>query len=142
MDTDSFIFSLNTKDIIKDSKNLEDLFAFSKSNENHELFINKNKKVIGKFKIETPKIFRINGFVCLRSKMFSFNSGDDSRNKIEGVSKSYSKNIKFEKYKKCLDGEKYQEECENYIFKSVNHEMYLQQEKNPNYLFSMINDVI
>ena len=40
-----------------------------------------------------------------------------------------SKNIKFEEYKKCLDGEKQQEECDNYVLRSVNHEMYLQKLK-------------
>ena len=48
MDTDSFVLSVNTKDIIKDLKNLEDLFDFINLNENHDLFSNKNKKVIGK----------------------------------------------------------------------------------------------
>ena len=52
MDTDSFVLSVNTKDIIKDSKKL-DIFDFSNLDENHELFSNKNKKVIGKFKKET-----------------------------------------------------------------------------------------
>ena len=46
MDTDSFILSVNTKDIMKDLKNLEDIFHFSNLDENHELFSNKNKKVI------------------------------------------------------------------------------------------------
>ena len=55
MVTDSFVLSVDTKDIIKDLKNLEDLFDFSNLNENHELFSNKNKKVIGKFKTETQK---------------------------------------------------------------------------------------
>ena len=44
MDTDSFVLSDNTKDIIKDLKNLEHLFDFSTLNENLELFSNKNKK--------------------------------------------------------------------------------------------------
>ena len=43
MDTDSFILSVNTKDIIKDLKNLEDIFDFSNLDENHELFSNKKK---------------------------------------------------------------------------------------------------
>ena len=55
MDTDSFVLSVNTKDFIKGLKNLEDKFDFSNLDENHELFSNKNKKVIGKNKIETPK---------------------------------------------------------------------------------------
>ena len=129
MDTDSFVLSVNTKDIIKDLKNLEDIFDFSNLDKNHELFSNKNKKVIGKFKIETPKNIWIDEFVCLRSKMYAFKCGDDSKNKLKGISKSRSKNIKFEEYKKCLDGEDYQRECNNYIIRSINHEMVLQEVK-------------
>ena len=44
MDTDSFLLSVNTKDIIKDLKNLEDIFDFSNLDENHKLFSEKNKK--------------------------------------------------------------------------------------------------
>ena len=67
MDTDSFVLSVNTKDVIKDLKNLEDIFDFSNLDKNHELFSNKNKKVNSKFKIETPKNIRIDEYVCLRS---------------------------------------------------------------------------
>ena len=81
MDTDSFVLSVRTKDIIKDLKNLENIFDFRNLDENHELFSNKNKKVIGKFKIETPKNIWIDEFVCLRSKMYAFTCGDDSKNK-------------------------------------------------------------
>ena len=55
IDTDAFVFRVKTKDIIKDSKNLENIFDFSKIDGNHEIFL--EKKVIGKFKIETPKKF-------------------------------------------------------------------------------------
>ena len=48
---------------------------------------------------------------------------------MKGVSKFYSKNIKFQEYKKCLDGEKDQGECENYVSRSVNYDMYLQKMK-------------
>ena len=44
MDTDSFVLSVNTKDIIKDLKNLEDMFDFSSLDENHELTVIKTKK--------------------------------------------------------------------------------------------------
>ena len=96
MDTDSFVLSVNTKDIIKDLKNLEEIFDFSNLDKNHEIFSNKNKKVIGKFKIETPKNIWIHEFVCLRSKMYAFKCGNDSENKLKGISISQSKNIKFE----------------------------------------------
>ena len=129
MDTDSFILSVNIKDIIKDLKTLEDIFDFSNLDKTHELFSNKNKKVIGKFKIETPKNIWIDEFICLRSKMYAFKCGDNSKNKLKGISKAQSKNIKFEEYKKCLDGEEYQKECDNYIIRSINHEMILQKVK-------------
>ena len=61
--------------------------------------------------------------------MYAFKCGDDSKNKLKGISKSQSKNINFEEYKKCLVVEKYQEECKNYILKSINHEMHLQEMK-------------
>ena len=111
MDTDSFVLSVNTKDIIKDLKNSEDIFDFSNLDENHELFSNKNRKVIGNIKIETPKNIWIDEFICLRSKMYAFKCGDDSKNKLKGTSKSQPKHIKFEEYKKCLDREEYQGEC-------------------------------
>ena len=55
IDMDAFVLSMNTKGFIKNLKNLEEKFDFSNLDENHELFSNKNKKVIGKFEIETPK---------------------------------------------------------------------------------------
>ena len=61
-------------------KNLEDLFDFSNLNENQELFSNKNKKLVGKNKIEN---IWIDEFVALRSKCYAFRrgccSGDDSK---------------------------------------------------------------
>ena len=131
VDTNGMFLSMKTKDIIKDLKNLEDIFDFSNLDENHELFSNRNKKVIGKFKIETPKNIWIDEFVCLRSKAYSFKCNDntESKNKIKGISKSQSKHIKFEEYYNCLFGREYQRECNNYIIRSINHEMVLQEVK-------------
>ena len=131
IDTDGMILSMKTETIIKDLKNLYDIFDFSYLDENHELFSNKNKKVIGKFKIETPKNIWIDELVCLRSKAYSFNckNEDENENKIKGISKSQSKHINFEEYKKCSDGEEYPRECNNYIPRSINHEMHLQEIK-------------
>ena len=62
---------------------------------------------------------------------------------MKGISKSQSEHIKFEEYKKRLDGENYRRECNNYILRSINHEINLQEvKKNRHYLYSMINDVI
>ena len=48
------------------------------------------------------------------------------KNEIKGVSKSQSKNINFEEYYNCLFAGEYQRECNNYIIRSINHEMVLQ----------------
>ena len=45
MDTDGFVLSIITKDIIKDLENIEDLFDFSNLNKNHELISNRNKRI-------------------------------------------------------------------------------------------------
>ena len=44
IDTDGMILSMKTKDIIKDLKNLEEIFDFSNLDKNHELYSEKNKK--------------------------------------------------------------------------------------------------
>ena len=82
------------------------MFDSSNLNENHEIFSNKNKKVIGKFTKETPKNIWIDEFKVLRSKMYAFNRGDASKNKLKGVCKSQSRNFIFEKHKKCIAVEK------------------------------------
>ena len=41
--------------------------------------------------------------------MYAFKCGGDGKSKLKGISKSQSKNFKFEEYKKCLDGEDYQQ---------------------------------
>ena len=66
---------MNTKDIIKDLKNLEDLFHTSNLIENIELVSNKNKRVIGQFKVEFLENIWIDKFNCLRSKTYAFKCG-------------------------------------------------------------------
>ena len=63
---------MNTRDNIKVLKNLEHVFDFSTLDKNHELFFNKNGKVIGKFKIESPINVWADEFNALGSKMYSF----------------------------------------------------------------------
>ena len=92
------ILSMRTENIIKDLKNIEDKFDFKNLDENQELFSEKNKKIIGRFKTETPKNIWIDEFVRLRSKAYSFKSKieDESKLKVKGISKSQSKHIKVE----------------------------------------------
>ena len=61
--------------------------------------------------------------------MYAFKCGDGGRNKLKGISKSQSKHIKFEEYKKCLDGGEYRRECNKYLLRSIKHEMHLQEVK-------------
>ena len=85
IDTDAFVLSLNTKNIIKDLKNLEDFLDFSHLIENHELISDEKEKVIGNFTTETPKNFWIDEIVCLRSKVYPFKceDGNESKNKLK-----------------------------------------------------------
>ena len=131
IDTDGMILSIKTQNNNNDLKNLADIFDFSNLDENHEIFSEKNKKVVGKFKIETPKINWIDEFVCLRSKAYSFKCKDNIgiKNKIKGISKAQSKHIKYEEYYNCLFGGEYQKECNNFISRSIHHEMHLQEIK-------------
>ena len=123
----SFVLSIKTENNIGELKNLEDVFDFSNLDENHELFSNKKRKVIGKFKIETLKKIWLDEFSALRSKCYYFNYGDDSENRLKGVSKSQTKNIIFVESKNCLDGQEVENECEYYFFKSIIRYMYLQK---------------
>ena len=52
---DSFVLKIRTQNSSNDSKFHEDFFDFCNQDKNHEKFTNKNKRVSGKFKIETPK---------------------------------------------------------------------------------------
>ena len=131
IDTDGVILCMKTKDIIKDLKILEDFFDFSNLDENHELYSENNKTIIGKFKNECPKNTWIDEFFCLRSKAYLFRCKykHENKNKIKRISKSQSKHIKFEENYNCLFGGEYQKECDNYIIRSLSHEMVLQKVK-------------
>ena len=46
---------------------------------------------------------------------------------MKANSKPQSKHIKVEEYKKCSDGELYQQECYKFFLKSIDHELCLQK---------------
>ena len=89
MDTDSFILSIKTGDLINHLEYFKDDFDFSELDENHELYDTINKKVIGKMKIETSLIIELDNFVALRSKSYSFSY----KNAQKTVQKSKRKGI-------------------------------------------------
>ena len=101
------ILSMNTKDIIKDLKILEDNFDFKSLDENHELFSEKNKKMIGEYKIETLRKIWMDEFACLRSNAYSFLCKIEDKNKNKKMEfLDPNRNISNLKNMKslCIDG--------------------------------------
>jgi hypothetical protein len=92
-DTDSLCYTIETVDIYRDMEQDIDLFDTSDYDQNHFLFSNTNKKVLGKFKDETagkpPR-----EFVGLRSKMYSILLNDQSEKKTgKGIAKHVVKKV-------------------------------------------------
>ena len=79
------------KDIIKDLQNLNKKIDFRNLNKDHELFSKENEKVVGNFKIETPKNVFTDKFIYSGSKTDSFKSESDSISKLGGISKCQTK---------------------------------------------------
>ena len=83
--------------------------------------------MISKISVETPKNLWVDEFICLRSKMCAFNC-DDSKNKLKCILLISIKkilnlnNLKFVQMELNI-----KKECDNYIVRSINHEMYHQR---------------
>ena len=71
-------------------------------------------------------------FTALRSKMYAFKCGNGIKKKLKGISKSRSKQIKFQEYYNSLFGGESQKECNIYFLRSIIHEMHLQEIKKIN----------
>ena len=126
MDCDSFVLSLKTENVFKELRNLEDVFDLSNLDENHELFSNqKTEKILVSFKLKLLK--KLNRwFHCLRNKCYAFLCGDIVKMKW----KLYlNLNRKMSNLKKInfVQKEKKMKMCDNYILKSINHEIYPQK---------------
>ena len=91
MDTDSFILSIKTGDLINDLEHFKDDFDFSELDPSHELYNSINKKVIGKMKVETSPIIELDNFVALRSKSYSFSYGSAQKLTQEAKQKTIQK---------------------------------------------------
>ena len=86
-DTDSLVYEIKTEDVYEDFYQDKNLFDFSDYPLNSKFFDPANKKVIGKIKDEFKgKI--INGFIGLKSKMYSLIDLEDEKvTKAKGVNK-------------------------------------------------------
>ena len=102
MDTDSFVYDIETEDFYKDiADDVESRFDTS-GYCNRPLPVGKNKKVIGLMKDELGGEI-MKEFISLRPKMYSFQVGTLEPNKCKGIKKCVvKKTITFEDYKKCL----------------------------------------
>ena len=68
MDTDSFILSSKTTNLLKDLEYFKNDFDFSELDKNHHLYDLENRKVIGKMKIETSSTIELDNVVAFISK--------------------------------------------------------------------------
>ena len=90
MDTDSFVlsFDTNNQELMNFLQQNKDKFDFSDLDPSHELYDPVNKKVIGKFKIETSPILVLDNFVSLGSKSYSFSyTNSMQKSKQKGIQK-------------------------------------------------------
>ena len=103
MDTDSFIYSIETEDFYKDIANeVESRFDTSRypNDGSRPLPVGKNKKVIGLMKDE-PGGEIMKEFISFRPKMYSYRVGSTEPKKCKGIKKCVvKKTISFEDYKK------------------------------------------
>jgi len=103
MDTDSFIYEIETDDFYKDLKEMVDLFDTSEYGKNNIYGIPLiNKKVLGKMKDENNgKI--MTEFIGLRSKMYAFKVENKEKRNAKGITKCVvAKELKFNDYKETL----------------------------------------
>ena len=120
--------SMNIVNNLKKSRDQYKMFDFSNVNKEQKLFSNEFKKIPDYLKIEIPKSFYIDKFVCLRSKRYANTTKLDANdNKITGIGNGYKKEIAFDQYLNCLKNETYNRESKQYCNRSHDHEMYLQQ---------------
>jgi len=112
-DTDSYLYKIESSNIYADLIKNKEHFDFSCYAENHEMFSNmtdeeietirsENKKVVGKFKDESPND-QILEFVGLRPKLYSYRTENKEAKKCKGIKRSVvNKYIHFKHYKNCL----------------------------------------
>lgn len=125
MDTDSFIYTINTDDFYKDiAIDIDSRFDTSDYDVNNQFNIpQKNKKVLGMMKDENSGII-MREFIGLRSKMYSYITENMKEvKKAKGIKINAVNKLSLSDYKNCL----YNKEIyysDMYIFRSKLHEIY------------------
>jgi hypothetical protein len=101
-DTDSFVYQIKAEDFYEDMKGMKEHYDMSEYSKESGLYDVENKKVIGKFKDESPDEV-IKSFVGIRSKCYTFKTKNNVVKKAKGVSKVViKKNVSFDDYKNCV----------------------------------------
>ena len=123
-DTDSLTYLIETKDVYQDMKKNQSLYDTSDYPQDHFLYSNTNKKVIGKFKDETSGL-PISEWVGLRAKMYSMLTEDGKEKKTgKGIKKSVlKKEVRHQDYKDCLF-ERKEYEHSMMGFRSQQHQVF------------------
>lgn len=123
-DTDSLFYQIRNHEINDVFAKHKDLFDFGNYDKKHPLYDNKNDKVIGKMKNESPTSAIVE-YCGLRSKMYAFNSIDnDFTQHCKGIKTSVCKeNFTLESYKNTLFNHK-NEKVKQCGIRSFGHELY------------------
>ena len=130
MDTDSFVMMIETNDFFKDINNDVEIWFDTSNfdkNDNRPLLINKNKKVIGKFKDELGgKI--ISEFCALKAKTYAYRLDNDNEVKKAKATKKcvVKRHINFDNYVDILFNDKKLLKSQ-FTFKSDHHKIYTQK---------------
>ena len=124
-DTDSFIYSVKSDDVMKEYKPIQKYFDYSNIDKSNKYFNKENTKIPGKFKIEFPNDI-INKFVGLRSKCYSFQYLENGQilnehKRAKGVNR---KLLNFDYYENVIKT-KQDKYVEEYRLQSKNQFMYL-----------------
>ena len=101
-DTDSLVYEIKSENVCDEFFKWKDLFDFSNYPKDSKFFNETNKKIIGKMIDEFAGVI-VNGFVGLKSKMYSVKIIDG---KEYNTGKGVSISTEFDKFKDVLFNEK------------------------------------
>lgn len=101
-DTDSFIYHIQTDDLVRDFKHFSGIMDFCDYPKDHELFNEKNKKVLGKLKDEMNGQ-PINEVIAIKSKLYFIDSPVKQQKRAKGVQRSVvEQHLTKDLYLRCL----------------------------------------
>jgi len=119
-DTDSFMYHIQTDDLYRDMTEDSDIYDTSNFDEQHPLYSVVNKKVVGKFKVETG-CTAPSEFVGLRSKLYSLSINSNTSNLTTAeINRDFKSNFDTVKPKMTAKGIK-----RSYVHNHLNHQNFL-----------------